>query len=221
MPGAFLWFGINLYRNLQYVEGHCVVLHLPDRFETTGKIDEVVKARYIVERFFVASPQRHAGKIVQECHAAVPCSKMDYGATNSYDDDRCVVFQSWKLGDDIPCYYRSSDFWGDKGTQLSCLSLPSKMERETFTVAISVVINMLICFVVGIFKWHQNDLRKQAEIAAQELANAEAMEAEAKRMIEEQEKEETLRQAEEERRELGITDGDEDGAMQDVANYVA
>jgi len=222
MFGAFAWFGYMLYRNLQFVPGECIVTRLPLMFETTGKIDEMVTAAYIVRRMYVASPTRPRGSIIQDCLAIVPCSKMDYGATNAYNDDRCVVFQAWKLGDKIPCYYEQDDFWGDKGTELSCLSLPSKMERESFTVAIAITINMLICVILGIYKWHKSDLNKQSDLATQEQAKAEAEEAEAKKKIEEKEAEEALKQAEAVNRELGIgEDGDDMEAMGDMAAMVA
>lgn len=221
MLGSFAWFGYNLWRNLRYVPGECIVERLPLMFETTGKIDEMVTAGYIVRRMFVASPTRPAGSVIQECIANVPCSKMDYGATNAYDDDRCVVFQAWKLGDEIPCYYEQGDFWGDKGTELSCLSLPSKMERETFTVVIAVVINALICVILGIYKWRVRDLARQADLANSEAQKAEEEEAAAKKLIEEKEAEEALKQAEAVNRELGIGEEGDEEAMGDMAAMVA
>lgn len=210
--GACAWLGISLYRNFQYVEGRCIVEKLPTDFKTTGIIDEQVESWYVVKRFYDPMPSRHAGHVVQECKTSVPCTKMDYGESNSYDDDRCVTFQAWKLGDDLPCFYANDDYWGEEGTELYCLSLPSKMEREGFTVGIAGVINMLICVIRGVFSWHDNDLARQAKLAEREQANAEAEEAAAKLQIEQAEADAALHQAEAVNRELGIEEGDEEAA---------
>jgi hypothetical protein len=221
MLGSFAWFGYNLWLNLQYVAGNCIVDKLPEVFNTVGKIDENVEATYIVQRFYAASPTRESGHVFQECVASVPCTEMDYGDSNSYDDDRCVVFQAWKLGDEIDCFYMNNDFWGDKGTELSCLTLPSKMERETFTVAIAVVVNVLICVILGVYRWHGNDLKRQADLASAEAASAEAEEAAAKKLIEEKEQEEAMKQQEAANRQLGITEEGDDEAMGDMAAFMA
>jgi len=210
--GACVWFGLSFLKNIQYVEGNCIVHRLPDGFATEGLIDEEVHSTYLVKRYYLETPERPAGVIMQECRAVVPCAKMDYGATGGYDDDRCVTFQQWKLGDQIPCYYDQDDFWGEKGTELSCLNLPSKMERETFTVAIAGMLNILICVIIGVYRWHNRDLHKQADLAAAEQAAAEAEEAAAKKAIEQAEADEALKQQEAVNRELGITEGDEEVA---------
>jgi len=196
LMATFAWFGVSLWRNLSYVEGDCKVQKLPKAYETIGSIDEHVQATYIVTRYYVSTPVRPAGHVIQECKAVVPCSKMDYGATNSYSDDRCVTFQSWKLGESITCYYDSNDYIGDKGTELVCLDLPSKMERETFTVAIVLVLNILICVVVGVYRWSQSDLKRQGDLAQAEQEAQAAEEAAAKKMIEEKEAADALAQKE-------------------------
>jgi len=202
----------SLWKNLQYVEGDCIVEKLPDAFETVGKIDERVEAVYLIRRFFAATPTHHRGHVIQECTASVTCTQMDYGATNSYDDDRCVVFGAWKLGDQIDCYYHKDDYWGEKKIELYCLNLPSKMERETFTVAIASTINILICVILGVLRWYKNDMKRQAELAAAALEKQEMEEAAAKKAIEEKEAEEALKQQEAVNRELGIEEGDEEAA---------
>merc|ERR1712187_750782 len=99
------------------------------------------------------------GSYVQPCTTVVDCQKMDPRI------DECDTYQTWKIGDPIQCYYHRDDFWGDKGEELFCLNLPSKLQRELFTLAVTAMLLILTTGIAFIVRWRRNDMARQAMLA--------------------------------------------------------
>jgi len=190
------WLSYSMWVNAQYRKGDCAVHKLPPEYITTGLIDERVEGTYWIERSYPATAEKVRGSVLQQCKVTVPCLTMDYGATNSYDDDRCVRFESWGWGDKIVCYYHKTDLHGEHGKEVYCLSLPSRLERETFTVIIAGILLLLSCLISGIYWWRKRDMVQQTAKAYKEAAAEEDEIAAAKQMIEEREAEEAKKQRE-------------------------
>jgi len=201
------WLGHSIWTNLQYLEDKCVVERLPPTFNTVGKMNPVVSARYTVSRHVPGDDTRIGHRITQECIVEVPCLGMDYGDTNLYDDDRCVTFESWAWGDPIACFYNNEDGDGTKNLELFCLHLPSKLEKETFTTAIAGVVLVASCLLTAISIYRSRDLLRQSKRAGAEAEAEEKEIAEAKRIIAERELEEAKRHA----RETTVDGGSEAG----------
>jgi hypothetical protein len=206
---AFGWFSLAIYKNWQYKQGDCTVEKLPEAYDTIGMIIEEVEAVYIVRRYFQATPDRAKGSKIQECKATVSCGEMEYSRSESNEHARCVAFESWKLGDGIECYYHQDDYWGDDDRELFCLGLPSKLERETFTLGVSFLLLCLSCFITGVVSWRKNDLKHQSELAQKELQRQAREAAAAKKRQEDQEAADNKNRAKAMEAAEGITDADE------------
>lgn len=188
------WLGYSQYTNMQYEEGKCVVSALPKSFELLDTMESLVRGEYTVIRSFAPTPQQIEGTIEQKCHVTVSCKGVDYGATDARSDDRCVQFRTWSWGNKIECFYHKDDFYGTRGKQLYCLTLPSDLKREMLTCIIAGMVLFLSCFLVGIWTWRTRDMNKQAQLANAEHEREAQELAEAKRIIEARENEEAEKQ---------------------------
>merc|ERR1711972_38272 len=70
---------------------------------------------------------------------------------------------------------------------MGCLNLPSKLQRELFTLAVTAMLLILTTGIAFIYRWRKNDLARQAMLAKKDAEkHAEEMAA-AKKAIEERE----------------------------------
>jgi len=210
------WVSYSSWRNHLYVEGDCSVMQLPSRYELPAdhdlRIEPVVRGQYTVKRFFAPTSERPEGLVVQECSVQVVCKQVDYGSSNSREDDRCVNFQSWARDDRIPCYYHEDDLYGFLKEQLFCESPPSDLRQETFTCIIAGVLAVLSMIALGIHTRRSRETRKQQQLEIDRIkARAKELE-EARKIIAEKEAEDA--------RLRGEVDGfetDEDGETEQVS----
>jgi len=73
----------------------------------------------------------------------VPCRQEDLGRGDTDKDDKCDSFEMWARSQEILCYYKEEDYFGDKNTQVFCLGLPSDLKQESFGVIVS---GLGVCF---------------------------------------------------------------------------
>lgn len=182
---SLVWVAYSTWINLQYRQGSCVVEKLPREYSSVASISDLVEGNYTVRRTVPNTPERTEGFVQQPCHVVVPCDTMDYGKTSRPEDDRCVIFQSWKWGEEIDCFFHQDDVYGDQQKELFCVDLPNDMQKEGFTVVVAA--GQLILFVtVNLFiRWRlTQEVEKDQAAIDEEEERAEEL-AEAKRIIEE------------------------------------
>jgi len=193
---ALVRLGIAVWINWQYDEGDCVVEKLPGRYVNTGGMDDGVEGAYTVKRSFPPTEERIEGFVLQQCDVQVQCKELNFGETESKDDDRCVDFQTWEWGDKITCFYHNDDFYGTKQEKLYCLDRPSTLETEIFTVIIAGLVLALVLFLSGLFAYRRRQAELEDRQAREAMGNLEEETAEAKKTIEARELEEAQKQAE-------------------------
>jgi len=144
--GVFVfWLLASMQRNAEYVEGDCQIESLPIAFKTEKGIETTVIGIYSIRRFYKASSQKTEGSVVQECSVTVPCWTEDLGRGDNDKDDTCDSFEMWARNQEVLCYYKEEDYYGDKNTQVFCLGLPSDLKQESFGVIVS---GLALCFSI-------------------------------------------------------------------------
>jgi len=196
---------MSVLRNLEYVEGNCIIESLPESFVTERGVVTQVVGNYLIRRFYKASPERLAGSVVQSCSIRVACEHVDLSRTGRIEDDRCDNFQMWAWNDPISCFYRWDDEYGLQSDSLLCLSRPSDLQEEIFGVIISSCVLLLSLLMVA-FVWLRRALERR-ETTRQQIERDEELEKE-------RQEAETiaLQQFEEFKKQEGVEEEDEDEA---------
>jgi len=181
--GVFVsWLLTSMQRNAEYVEGDCQIESLPAAFKTEKGIETTVTGIYSIRRFYKASPEKTEGSVVQECSVTVPCRKEDLGRGDTDKDDKCDSFKMWARSQEILCYYKEEDYYGDKNTQVFCLGLPSDLKQESFGVIVAglaVFFSLLISFGIVYRRMHQRRaaVREKEERERKEAEERQALQA--------------------------------------------
>lgn len=211
------WLVYSIYWNSLYDEGACYVEVLPPAYEDTAEVESKVSGQYTVRRVYPPTSDRPGGSVLQECKVVVPCDKASYGSTGG-ESERCVIFRTWSLGEQMTCFYHQDDFYGDENMELFCLQRPSNLEREFFTLAIAGVILACTILICAVMAWRRRDYARQMK-AAEAMAAKEAREfEEAKLKIEEREMEEVKRMKEKLDAQMGA-EGDEGSLGSSAEDY--
>jgi len=206
------WFSYSSWINMQYNAGNCRVSEMPHGigFQTVGRTTPEVLGIYTVDRKYEPSGESVDGVVRQNCTVQVLCDVMSWGTTDSYDDDRCVEFQTWGWGDKLSCYYHQDDPQGWLSMELYCMNLPSTLEKEKFALIVTSVVLVLALSVTTLVFFRRRDMSRQMKLEQQEAAHEAEELAEAKRMIEEREIEVMKKQMEERKNAMmgGMTEED-------------
>lgn len=156
---SLIWLGLSVSINMRYKEGDCTVEKLPSRFSVDGGMYPTVLGVYTVRRKFPPSERQFEGIVFQECDVIEECHNLHTDPDT--EEDRCSDFRQWAWHAIIDCFHHEDDFYGDTGKKLYCLSKPSNLTKETFTVVVCGLVCVLSFFAIMLL--HIRRKRKNEE----------------------------------------------------------